>query len=116
MISAAAPEENGCCAVVEVDHVLFLEADLASEVLAHDALPGGVELLIKLCFEFFRELHVCDVVVATLLRKTQFYELNSFELHVYRAAPLVRKMCGSYLKACCRIQSLVCLPFKFNIY
>ena len=82
MISAAAPEEDGSRAVVEVDHVLVLEADLASKVLAHDALPSGVELLIKLCFEFFRKLHVCDVVVATLLGKPQFHELDRFELHV----------------------------------
>lgn len=69
--------------MVEVDHVFVFEADLAPEMLAHNALPGGVELLVKLSLQFFRKLHVCNVVVAALLREPQFHELYGLELHVY---------------------------------
>ena len=49
--SAGLEEQYGQRAQVEVDEVLGLVRDVAAEVLAHDAVPGGVEGLVELLLD-----------------------------------------------------------------
>ena len=49
--SAGLEEEDGDLTKVEVDEVLGLVSDIGAEVAAHDAVPGGVVLLVKLLFD-----------------------------------------------------------------
>jgi len=44
-------EEDGDLAEVEVDEVLGLVGDVGAEVAAHDAVPGGVVLLVELLLD-----------------------------------------------------------------
>jgi len=66
-------------AEVEVDEVLRLMGDVASEVSSHDAMPGGIILLVKLL------LDVCSNI---LLYVELFYGLggtiNRILLHLLR--------------------------------
>ena len=58
-MSAGLPDEDCECVVrvhlvVEVQHVVLFESDLAPEVLAHDALPGLVKQVIEHLLQFPR--------------------------------------------------------------
>ena len=61
--SAASPQKDGAASIVEVDHVLIFETDLAAEVFANNALPRWVEELIEVGFQLTRHLHISHGVV-----------------------------------------------------
>ncbi len=99
-MSAGLPDEDRKCVVriylvVEVQHVVLFESDLAPEVLAHDALPGLVKQVIEHLLQFPRKHYVdflqnfrdCVLIAAFLVNLVLFHstlnELDSLELHVY---------------------------------
>ena len=65
---------------MEVEHVFVLEADVAAEVLAHDALPGREKRLVEGLLEL-----LCQVYVLELARSghSLLHELDRLEAHIY---------------------------------
>ena len=49
--SATLEEEDSNLSEVEVDEVLGLVSDVGAEVPSHDAMPGGVVLLVELLLD-----------------------------------------------------------------
>ena len=99
-MSAGFPDEDCKCVVrvhlvVEVQHVVLFESDLAPEVLAHNALPSLVKEIVehllqfpcKHYVDFLQNFRDCVFVAAFLVDLVLFHstlnELNSLELHVY---------------------------------
>jgi len=70
-------EEDGNLAEVEVDEVLGLVGDVGAEVAAHDAVPGGVVLLVELLLDEGGDV-LLDVVLLEGLRGA----VDSVLLHV----------------------------------
>jgi len=70
-------EEDGDLAEVEVDEVLGLVGDVGAEVAAHDAVPGGVVLLVELLLDEGGDV-LLDVVLLEGLRGA----VDSVLLHV----------------------------------
>ena len=46
---------------MEVEHVLSFETDIASKVLANNALPGGEEGFIEQLLELFGKVNVLEL-------------------------------------------------------
>jgi len=72
-------EEDGDLSKVEVDEVLGLVGDVGAKVAAHDAVPGGVVLLVKLFLDEGGDV-LLDVVLLEGLRGA----VDSVLLHVLR--------------------------------
>jgi hypothetical protein len=65
---------------MEVEHVLSFKADITSEVLTNDALPGWEESFIEQLLELFGEIDILE-----LGRSGCFLlnELNRLQSHIY---------------------------------
>jgi len=64
---------------VEVDEMLRLVGDVRSEVSAHDAMPSGIVLLVKLLLDVAGDI-LLDVVLLQRLSRT----INGVLLHIFR--------------------------------
>ena len=64
---------------MEVEHVLFLEADIAAKVLANDALPGWEEGIIEELLKLLGQVNVLEFGGALCLLLD---ELDGFQAHV----------------------------------
>ena len=78
--SASLPEKYGGGVEVEVEHVSVFKADIAAEVLAHDALPRREELIVEELFELLGQVDVLELARALGLLLD---ELDCFQTHVY---------------------------------
>ena len=70
-------EQDGDLAEVEVEEMLGLVGDIGTEVAAHDAMPGGVVLLVELLLDVGG-----DVLLDVELLHCLSGDLNSVGLHV----------------------------------
>jgi len=70
-------EEDGDLSEVEVDEVLGLVGDVGAEVAAHDAVPGGVVLLVELLLD-----EGGDVLLDVVLLEGLGGAVDSVLLHV----------------------------------
>ena len=79
--SSSLPEQDGHVSDREVQHVLLEEADVATEVLADDAMPGLMETDVELFLERLGELKLeATFLVRLLLLEREF---NGAVLHVF---------------------------------
>lgn len=72
-------QENGHLTQVEVDEVFGLVCHVATEVPAHDAVPGGVVLLVKLLLDMGR-----DILLYVVLLQRLSSALHRVLLHLFR--------------------------------
>lgn len=72
-------QENGHLTQVEVDEVFGLVCHVATEVTAHDAVPGGVVLLVKLLLDMGR-----DILLYVVLLQRLSSALHRVLLHLFR--------------------------------
>ena len=75
--SAGLEQENSDLAKVEVDEVLGLVGDIGSEIAAHNAMPGGVVLLVELLLNVGS-----DVLLNVVLLQSLGGAVNSVLLHL----------------------------------
>lgn len=71
-------QENGHLTQVEVDEVFGLVCHVATEVPAHDAVPGGVVLLVKLLLDMGR-----DILLYVVLLQRLSSALHRVLLHLF---------------------------------
>ena len=76
--SAGLEEEDGNLTKVEVDEVLGLVGNVRTEVTAHDAVPGGVVLLVELLLD-----EGSDVLFDVELLKGLGADVDGILLHVF---------------------------------
>ena len=60
--------------------MFVLEADVAAEVLAHDALPGREKRLVEGLLELFCQVHILELARAG---HSLLHELDRLEAHIY---------------------------------
>ena len=77
--SAGLEQENSDLAKVEVDEVLGLVGDIGSEIAAHNAMPGGVVLLVELLLD-----ERSDILLDVELLESLGRDIDSILLHVLR--------------------------------
>ena len=70
---------------MEVEHVLSFETDIASKVLANNALPSGEEGFIEQLLELFGKVNVLELGGA---RCFLLHELDCFQTHIYTGAKI----------------------------
>ena len=64
---------------MEIQHVFFFETNVASEVLANNALPRGEELLVEKLLKFLGQIDILELDGPC---QTLLDELNSSESHI----------------------------------
>ena len=76
--SPGLPQKDGYSSNEKVDNMLSFETDVGAKLLAHDALPVRVEVLVKMTLQLEG-----DFWHLLLLIKSCLGELNGLEFQVY---------------------------------
>ena len=73
---------------MEVKHIMLLKTDLTSEVLANNALPSRMEIVVKDLLQFSCQV---NIGLAALFIHLQLYEFNCLQFHVCYTKVLVKQ-------------------------
>jgi len=90
-ISAGLEKKNGHLAEVVVDEVLRLVRNVRAEIAAHDAMPGGIVLLVEFLLDVTGDVFLDVVLLQRLRRAIHGILKGSFRKH---AQPQTKKLCA----------------------